>query len=49
VVVTLLISEVDASTVAAYGAVGQLTLLQAPITEGDPADSAPQDDAGGQG
>ena len=35
-------------TVAAYGAVGQLTLLQAPITEGDPEDSAPED-AGGQG
>lgn len=49
VVVTLLISEVDAKTVAAYGAVGQLTLLQAPITEGDPADYAPQDTAGGQG
>lgn len=51
VVVTLLISETDAKTVAAYGSVGQLTLLQAPITEGDPEDSAPQDDAatGGQG
>ena len=49
VVVTLLISETDAKTVAAYGSVGQLTLLQAPITEGDPEDSAPQDAAGGQG
>ena len=51
VVVTILISETDAKTVAAYGAVGQLTLLQAPITEGDPADSAPQSDGstGGQG
>lgn len=49
VVVTLLISETDAKTVAAYGSVGQLTLLQAPITEGDPEDSAPQDTAGGQG
>ncbi|MDR7254948.1 Flp pilus assembly protein CpaB [Nocardioides sp. BE266] len=50
VVVTLLISETDARTVAAYGAVGQLTLLQAPITAGDPEDSAPQDDTatGGQ-
>lgn len=45
VVVTILISEVDASTVAAYGAVGQLTLLQAPITEGDPTNSAPEDDS----
>lgn len=41
-VVTLLILEADASTVAAYGAVGQLTLLQAPITDGDPADSSPE-------
>lgn len=38
VVVTILISETDAKTVAAYGAVGQLTLLQAPIT--DQADAA---------
>lgn len=50
VVVTLLISETDARTVAAYGAVGQLILLHAPVTEGDPEDSAPQGDtaAGGQ-
>lgn len=34
VVVTLLIAEADARQVAAYGAVGQLTLLQAPVTEG---------------
>ncbi|MEJ7831860.1 MAG: SAF domain-containing protein [Nocardioides sp.] len=45
VVVTLLIAETDAKTVAAYGAVGQLTLLQAPVTEGDPADSSPQTDS----
>lgn len=53
VVVTLLITETDARTVAAYGAVGQLTLLQAPITDGDPDDSAPQADSdeatGGEG
>ena len=35
VVVTLLIAESDARPVAAYGAVGQLTLLQAPVTDGD--------------
>jgi Flp pilus assembly protein CpaB len=35
VVVTLLISESDARPVAAYGAVSQLTLLQAPVTDGD--------------
>jgi hypothetical protein len=57
VVVTLLIDDADASTVAAYGAVGQLTLLQAAITDGDPAETAPQPSAsmqpdaasGGQG
>lgn len=35
VVVTLLIAEADARPVAAYGAVGQLTMLQAPVAEGD--------------
>ena len=56
VVVTLLIDDTDAKTVAAYGAVGQLTLLQAPITDGDAsvapsASSSAQPDAatGGQG
>lgn len=34
-VVTLLISETDARTVAAYGSAGQLTLLQAPIVDSD--------------
>lgn len=37
VVVTLLISETAAGPVAAYGSVGQLTLLQAPVTDGDQA------------
>jgi len=56
VVVTLLIDDTDAKTVAAYGAVGQLTLLQAPITDGDAsvapsASSSAKPDAatGGQG
>ena len=35
VVVTLLIAEADARAVSAYGAVGQLVLIQAPVTEGD--------------
>lgn len=48
VVVTLLIDDADASTVAAYGAVGQLTLLQAPITDGDPAETALQPSASTQ-
>ncbi|GAW52574.1 SAF domain, partial [Nocardioides sp. PD653-B2] len=35
--VTLLIDDADAKIVAAYGSVGQLTLLQAPVTDGDAA------------
>lgn len=51
VVVTILISEIDARPVAAYGAVGQLVLLQAPVTDGESTDPALQDEdssAGGQ-
>jgi len=35
VVVTLLITETDARQVAAYGSVGRLTLMQAPIESGE--------------
>jgi len=35
VVVTLLLSAVDANRVAAYGSVGRLTLVQSPIGSGD--------------
>lgn len=49
VVVTLLISESDARQVAAYGAVGQLTLLQAPVTDGDQTQPGSDAGAGEQG
>jgi len=35
VVVTLLLSAIDANQVAAYGSVGRLTLVQSPIAAGD--------------
>ena len=46
-VVTVLMAEVDARTVAAFLFPGQWALLQAPITDGDPADATPQNDAAG--
>jgi Flp pilus assembly protein CpaB len=45
VTVTLALSETDARAVAAYGAVGQLTLLQAPLTDSALADAQVVDPA----